>query len=287
MPLMSILYILCLIAGFLPAFRFQKHKFFYFFYVSAAIDPLYILLNKIIAMNASYAFFGAAALLIMWSLPNKAFKVKILLSLPVFFSYLRFEDTYWLTFILIEIVIIYTAIIISDFIWDELKLNNRVSMFLILLLIDQILNVFKVLFYFYDASLSVASAPFMLLTGIILYTAIAIIGWDRTTTLPSFFFEYLRNDTEVTFTDKEKLTTISNGKYSGGNGLTETDQQILKLITENYTSTEIADIIHLSKKTIDKHRHDIRTKLNLPPKADLKIIAKKIYQKNNSDSISP
>ncbi|MBI1938035.1 MAG: helix-turn-helix transcriptional regulator [Ignavibacteriales bacterium] len=244
------------------------------------------MLNKIAAVNFPYAYLGAASLLIMWSLPNKAFKVKIFLSLPLILSYLRFEDSYWLTFILIELLVIYTAIVISDFIRNEFKVSKQASIFFILLLIDQILNIFKVLFYFYDAALSVASAPFMLLSGVILYTSIAIIGPDRKIALPSLFIWHFENDAAITFTDKEKLVKGTDEKYSGGNGLTEIDQQILKLIAENHTSTEIADKIHLSKKTIDKHRHDIRRKLNLPPKADLKSVSKKLFPNNNDDNIS-
>lgn len=286
MSFVPILYLLCLVAGFLPAIRFQKNKFFYFFYVTAAVDPVYSLLNKIIPIHSSYLYFGIVALLIMWSLPNKAYRWKIIITASVLVSYLRFEDNYWLTLILVEIAVMYTAIVITDYILDEVKLSKQVSIFLILLLIDQILNSIKAFLYFDDIAKTTATYPYMLMSGVIIYIAIAIIGGDRKTSLLSLFLKHSGNDIEVTFTDEEKLISGNVKKYFHGNGLTEIDNQILKLISEDYTSSQIADIVHLSKKTIDKHRHDIRKKLNLPPKSDIKIVAKKIHPNNNNDNNS-
>lgn len=46
--------------------------------------------------------------------------------------------------------------------------------------------------------------------------------------------------------------------------LTEMEDKILLLISEGMTSTEIADIMHLSKKTIDSHRIKLMKKFDLP-----------------------
>lgn len=48
--------------------------------------------------------------------------------------------------------------------------------------------------------------------------------------------------------------------------LTLTEQKVLALIAQNKTSKEIADILFVTIKTIEKHRTNIRVKLNLAPK---------------------
>jgi DNA-binding NarL/FixJ family response regulator len=45
--------------------------------------------------------------------------------------------------------------------------------------------------------------------------------------------------------------------------LTPSERRILKLIGEDYTSKEIAGLLHLSVRTVDNHRQNICRKLNL------------------------
>lgn len=45
--------------------------------------------------------------------------------------------------------------------------------------------------------------------------------------------------------------------------LTSREKEVLKLVGEGYTSTEIADILYISDKTVDKHRSNIMNKLDL------------------------
>ena len=45
--------------------------------------------------------------------------------------------------------------------------------------------------------------------------------------------------------------------------LTPAERRILKLIGEDYTSKEIADLLQLSVRTVDNHRQHICTKLQL------------------------
>jgi DNA-binding NarL/FixJ family response regulator len=47
------------------------------------------------------------------------------------------------------------------------------------------------------------------------------------------------------------------------NDLTETERKVLKLISENHTSKEIADQLFISYRTVEKHRSNISEKLNL------------------------
>ena len=51
--------------------------------------------------------------------------------------------------------------------------------------------------------------------------------------------------------------------------LTELEDKILLLISEGMTSQEIADFIHLSKKTVDSHRIKLMKKFDLPNASSL------------------
>jgi len=45
--------------------------------------------------------------------------------------------------------------------------------------------------------------------------------------------------------------------------LTQREKEVLKLVAESYSSTEIGEILSISPKTVDKHRSNIMNKLNL------------------------
>jgi DNA-binding CsgD family transcriptional regulator len=45
--------------------------------------------------------------------------------------------------------------------------------------------------------------------------------------------------------------------------LTPAERRILKLVGEDYTSKEIAELLHLSVRTVDNHRQHICDKLKL------------------------
>ena len=45
--------------------------------------------------------------------------------------------------------------------------------------------------------------------------------------------------------------------------LTEREKQVLKLVGEGYTSKEIADMLYISPKTVEKHRANLMNKLNI------------------------
>jgi two-component system response regulator NreC len=51
--------------------------------------------------------------------------------------------------------------------------------------------------------------------------------------------------------------------------LTEREREILKLVAEGYTNTQIAERLVISPKTVDTHRTHIMDKLNLHSRAEL------------------
>ena len=60
--------------------------------------------------------------------------------------------------------------------------------------------------------------------------------------------------------------------------LTEKEYEIARYIAQGYLSKEIADQLHISKKTVDYHRNNLRKRLGLQPKDDLKSALQKLMQ---------
>ncbi len=61
----------------------------------------------------------------------------------------------------------------------------------------------------------------------------------------------------------------SDIKQDSANSLTSREREILQLIAEGYINKEIAEILHLSIKTIQSHRSSLMQKLDLHDKGDL------------------
>ncbi len=62
----------------------------------------------------------------------------------------------------------------------------------------------------------------------------------------------IKQDEEITKRQKEM-----------GTALTKREKEILKLIAGSYTSSEIAEMLFLSKRTVDHHRESIMSKLDV------------------------
>lgn len=54
--------------------------------------------------------------------------------------------------------------------------------------------------------------------------------------------------------------------------LTPTEIEILKLIAKNNTGIEIGELMHISSRTVEKHKSNIIKKLDLPPKQNSLLI---------------
>jgi len=68
--------------------------------------------------------------------------------------------------------------------------------------------------------------------------------------------------TSYLFNRSRRLSTLENRKPALGD-LTEAERRVLKLIGQYKTSTEIADELFISKRTVDRHRENIAEKLQL------------------------
>jgi two-component system response regulator NreC len=66
--------------------------------------------------------------------------------------------------------------------------------------------------------------------------------------------------------EEEEPAPANNGALAR---LTPREIEVLRLIAEGYTNTEIAELLHLSPRTVETHRANIRAKLDLDSRAEL------------------
>ena len=63
-------------------------------------------------------------------------------------------------------------------------------------------------------------------------------------------------------------------KDSNKKELTTKEIEIIKYITQGLTSKEIGEMLKISNRTVDTHRHNIQKKLEIPNSAQLSTWAK-------------
>jgi DNA-binding NarL/FixJ family response regulator len=51
--------------------------------------------------------------------------------------------------------------------------------------------------------------------------------------------------------------------------LTAREEEVVKLVAESHTSEEIADLLHISRRTVERHRENILAKLGLTDRIQL------------------
>jgi DNA-binding NarL/FixJ family response regulator len=47
------------------------------------------------------------------------------------------------------------------------------------------------------------------------------------------------------------------------------EEEVVKLVAESHTSEEIADLLHISRRTVERHRENILAKLGLTDRIQL------------------
>jgi DNA-binding NarL/FixJ family response regulator len=91
-----------------------------------------------------------------------------------------------------------------------------------------------------------------------LFSAIEKVRRGRTFVSPTLSEEYL-----------DDLVQVRQGRPVEGDPLTVRERQVVKLIAEGKTSREIADLLHISARTVENHRANVMEKLNLKKAADV------------------
>ena len=68
---------------------------------------------------------------------------------------------------------------------------------------------------------------------------------------------------------REYLERARTGDTTHGELLTPREEEILKLVAEAHTNDEIAALLHISKKTVERHRANILEKLGMRDRVEL------------------
>ena len=68
---------------------------------------------------------------------------------------------------------------------------------------------------------------------------------------------------------REYLERARSGETVDGDLLTPREEEIVKLVAEAHTNDEIAEMLVISKKTIERHRADILEKLGMRDRVEL------------------
>jgi DNA-binding NarL/FixJ family response regulator len=68
---------------------------------------------------------------------------------------------------------------------------------------------------------------------------------------------------------RDYLTRAADGEGMPDDPLTSRESEIVKLIAEGHTSREIAELLVISEKTVERHRANILDKLGMRDRVDL------------------
>jgi DNA-binding NarL/FixJ family response regulator len=68
---------------------------------------------------------------------------------------------------------------------------------------------------------------------------------------------------------REYLERVRSGEAVHGELLTPREEEILKLVAEAHTNDEIGALLHISKKTVERHRANILEKLGMRDRVEL------------------
>jgi DNA-binding NarL/FixJ family response regulator len=68
---------------------------------------------------------------------------------------------------------------------------------------------------------------------------------------------------------REYLDRARAGESGSGEMLTPREQEIVKLVAEAHTNDEIGELLHISKKTVERHRANVLEKLGMRDRVEL------------------
>jgi DNA-binding NarL/FixJ family response regulator len=68
---------------------------------------------------------------------------------------------------------------------------------------------------------------------------------------------------------RDRVQRAAAGESVAAGPLTEREREVLKLIAESHSGQQIASMLHISEKTVDRHRSNLLEKLALRDRVDL------------------
>ncbi|MFZ6034434.1 MULTISPECIES: response regulator transcription factor [Melioribacter] len=266
-----------------PLIRFRGHKFFYFFFIYAVSDPILMLFATSTGIYYLHNYYYIGVLLFsILALPDIDTKYKAAIIFSTIF-YLSIDPDSLDKVIAIILLILFLCFYFSSKFITTLITEKKVYLYLLALIAIHFIIITSKYLYYTDNNLLKELYPLRLSANIILVLLITLAGPNYSIPLNLKIFEKLAKKRLGNI--ESPLTFISELKKLG---LTNREIEILKYIGDGYTSKEIAQILNLSKKTIDYYRSVIKEKLNVSTKSELMQIVKdknleiEQYLKNNN-----
>lgn len=271
MSLIRLLFVIVLIAQVFPIYPFRKTHFLNYFIVSALIDPIFYLIRRHIITIDTYTYFLIATMVLFVAFPYKDLKVKVFLFIPLLLTLLHYEYNHFISLIGIELVSVFMIYQLIEYFYDEIKQDEKGSLFLLIIMLLTLLDAIKIFLYFEYIYISVLLYPFFVTGNIILLIVMSITGVRTKIKIPSFFLQKMnvKNSENGIPLNNDNLELARKKVKSFDYGLTEREIDVLKLLADGLTSQEISGKLFLSKKTVDYYRGSIRLKLNIQKKSEL------------------
>ena len=263
MVLLKLLLAINLIAWFLPAFVFRKHKYSYFFLIKSLIDPVYFLVSELLNVNI-YNFIPIALLCELASFPliDSRFRT-ISVTALLFLSITAGKDWYLELIICESILSLMMYSLLKDALEDIIN-KSILKIYHPLLLSYFLRNAILYYLYYYDYSVLHDYYSLLLIPVVILPFLIAHYGPEKNIVFGQKYFHSFS-------TFPLYNTDIARGEENSAikkNGLTEREYEIIRLVGRGYTNKEIAEKLFLSKSSIDHSRVIIKEKLNISKRSE-------------------
>ncbi|MGK9368599.1 helix-turn-helix transcriptional regulator [Melioribacter sp. Ez-97] len=243
-----------------------------------------MILSTYTGMEVYHYYYYLLILLITISvLPDLNIKYKSSIIFSTLF-YLSIDPDPLDKVIAIILLILFLCFYFASTFVKKLITEKKAYLYLLALIAIHFIIIASKYLYYTDNDLLKELYPLRLSANIILVILITIAGPDYSIPLNLKIFDKLAKKRLSNI--ESPLTFISELKKLG---LTNREIEILKYIGDGYTSKEIAQILNLSKKTIDYYRSVIKDKLNVSTKSELMQIVKdknleiEQYLKNNNN----
>ncbi|MBI3123738.1 MAG: hypothetical protein HYZ10_04980 [Ignavibacteriales bacterium] len=249
---------------FLPQLKFRGTKYFHYFIVLALLDPFFLLLH--FAFNiTSFHYMPIATAILLFALPVKDRKyvllaiVSIILVLPHISEY---------NFLAPLTTVIISALIINYFfeqILFDYKSSHAIPLFLPVLILCTVVDSIKISLYYSNLPFLTEYYIWFLVFGFISTLLLFYFGAGKKLQLKALHVH--ENDLKEEKNDDlgplENLHIYKIDKNDPFYELTNAELRVLELLGEGCKSTEIAERLFISKKTVYFHCGKLKEKLNI------------------------
>jgi len=179
MPINWILFIVYLITSFFAAKKFLHHRFFYYLYVLAALDPVFVIIKKFFPISIhNITYQSIVTLFILFAYPSDKLRSKLFLGTIIVLSMLHFDIEVIVTVISNVLAFVFVSIELFELMLIEVKENGKgyVSAYHLLLLLEAVLTGTGMLLYQEAVNIYVRLYPLILSINITILFLLSIWG---------------------------------------------------------------------------------------------------------------